>query len=432
MNRSSDNVSRVLVTNTVALNTGDAAILFAVIDRLRAAFGQATEVIVYDDRADAVRRLYPELHVHQALYPRVTRYPNLPGLRRIVTGLQLRRFRVGVWLTRRPPFQALACLLLTRTERQDVRHYATSDLIVSSGGTYLVPYYPLRARLFELELARALDKPVILFTQSIGDISRHHESARAAKLLSTCDLVLLRDERSRKHLCALGVRNPTVVVSSDAAFALAPPPVRRAARMTSQLRVGISVRHWRFFAGGQSVRVNMRRYISAMAVVTQHLVERHGAHVIFISTCQGVPEYWTDDSAVAAELVDGLPPQVRREVVVDRRHRSPHDLQEELASVDFVLATRMHLAILALTAGTPVLPIAYEFKTTELFERLGQRRWVTPIEQLTGDRLVELVDDFLGQLATVTREQIEGAKRERDRALAVTPLLRAVGERIAR
>ena len=38
---------------------------------------------------------------------------------------------------------------------------------------------------------------------------------------------------------------------------------------------------------------------------------------------------------------------------------------------DFVVATRMHMMILSLCVGTPVLPIAYEFKTKELAARLG-------------------------------------------------------------
>lgn len=36
----------------------------------------------------------------------------------------------------------------------------------------------------------------------------------------------------------------------------------------------------------------------------------------------------------------------------------------------------MHMAILALTSGTPVFPITYEFKTQELFNRLGLGEWV--------------------------------------------------------
>ena len=60
-----------------------------------------------------------------------------------------------------------------------------------------------------------------------------------------------------------------------------------------------------------------------------------------------------------------------------------------------VVATRMHVAILALLMGVPVLPIAYEFKTSELFGKLGLGGLVQDIEAVTPWSLCAAFDHFL-------------------------------------
>ena len=59
---------KILITNIVTLNAGDAAILYAMIDVLRAAFGDNTEFIVYDKHGDVPSRYYPGLIFRKLLY----------------------------------------------------------------------------------------------------------------------------------------------------------------------------------------------------------------------------------------------------------------------------------------------------------------------------------------------------------------------------
>jgi len=54
----------------------------------------------------------------------------------------------------------------------------------------------------------------------------------------------------------------------------------------------------------------------------------------------------------------------------------------------------MHMAILSLCAQVPVLPIAYEFKTTELFKELDQEQWVTDISEINTSTYVKKVLKF--------------------------------------
>src|SRR5687767_8774221 len=133
-------------------------------DLLRAAFGDETEFVVYDKDGDAPSRYYPSLVFRKLLYvSRESRRAKSRLLRR----LHEIRFKVGLWSIKHN-IPLLAHSVLTRTERRDVVEYKNADLIVSSGGTYLVENYSLAARIFDYKLSLYLEKPLVFFTQSLG------------------------------------------------------------------------------------------------------------------------------------------------------------------------------------------------------------------------------------------------------------------------
>jgi colanic acid/amylovoran biosynthesis protein len=168
----------------------------------------------------------------------------------------------------------------------------------------------------------------------------------------------------------------------------------------------------------------MDSYLDAMAELVTVLVTRHGAAVAFVSTCQGEPAYWTDDSCVADRAVDRLPPKVRDTVRVDRVHRTPQQLIERFREFDVVVATRMHAAILALCARRPVMGVAYEFKTRELMQRVGFGDLVIDIEEATGARLVEMFERLIRDRTEFETALGRRIAAERDDALASGSILR--------
>jgi len=111
-----------------------------------------------------------------------------------------------------------------------------------------------------------------------------------------------------------------------------------------------------------------------------------------------------------------MPEDVREQVQVDGLFHSPAAFVEAMGSYDLSIATRMHAAILALTAGTPVVPVAYEFKSRELFDRLGLGEFVCDVNSVTGPALAETVMGYIrGGHRTLAALQT-GVKRERQSA----------------
>lgn len=372
-------VSKIVITNAVALNGGDAAILQSTIAILQRRFGEDLRFEVYDMAAAASSRYYPQLNIKQDIYSRVRDWAGT-RVRPAAAALLL---LVAARLRDVPFLGPMLLRMLPPGLRRTLDDYADADLVISSGGTYLVPHYSLAAKLLDFLVTEALGKPLVLFTQSLGPFPAGRRRPLLRHALRRTMLILVRDERSRAHLDQLGIEPDRVRVCADAAFALAPrdlegrsfPPARHS------WNIAISVRDWPHFEGG-AADAGMERYFASVARLAADLIERHDATVTFISTCQGAPEYWTDDARTAQAIVERLPASARPHALVDRIYRRPAEIIARLREFDLTVATRMHAAILSLCAGTPVLPISYEFKTTELFRRFGLGDAVIEMERI--------------------------------------------------
>jgi colanic acid/amylovoran biosynthesis protein len=160
--------------------------------------------------------------------------------------------------------------------------------------------------------------------------------------------------------------------------------------------MAVSVREWRHFHAIQNAEFGMMRYMDMISKVVEKMVEEVGAEVVFLSTCQGIPEYRYDDSQIAERVVSRLPRRIRERVRVDKEFHEPQRLIRRYAEFDVVIATRMHAAILAWIGGTPTVAISYERKTEELFRRHGLEDLVHSMEHANPGAVVESVLRVLG------------------------------------
>jgi colanic acid/amylovoran biosynthesis protein len=402
---------KILVADTCTLNAGDAAILFGAAKTLRLAFGDDIEIALLDQHAGVARKVYPDLDIR----------PMGWTLRSLVERLQ---YRVrGLF-----PAKSAPDATLPQSLRDNLSDYKSADLIVFAGGTYLVEHYDMNPHLRQLETAISSGVPVVMFTQSLGPFTWPNVIKRLRRALPHVRLALLRDPVSEGHIKTLGATPQAFRVVSDAAFSLADVDRLRASAartFPAAPKVAISVRDWSYYRSG-SVDAQHTQYRDGVVSLTEHLIRAHGAEVTFISTCQGVPEYRTDDSRLAKEIAGLVAEDIRAKVSVDVDYHDPRQLLEDLSRFDLVVATRMHMAILSLAAGTPVLPIAYEFKTRELFRGLGFEDWVVDIEGVSPSAMPALADKVIAALPGRRAELMESVVKQHQSALSVVADLRKV------
>jgi colanic acid/amylovoran biosynthesis protein len=417
----------VVVENTVCLNTGDAAILIAIRKIVRQVLGEGTRIYVFDSEPAAAARLYGKER-----YPDFEFRKLLPEaiFKRAYEGHPVKNFakRLYNWIC----FHSLASTtwrnlvgryFLDRESRRSIDLYESATSVVTTGGTYLVENYNLQRRIDQFRIDGALGKNTVFYTQSLGPFEDRYNRAELKRVFDRSPLILLRDERSLSHIADIVADPDKCHVVADAVFALADTGriaallQRRRALTTG--RVAISVRNWNYVQGGED---GMSRYIDAVRGMTTWLV-RQGKKVTFVSTCQGVPEYAHDDSETAEAIVAGLQPWIARHVTVDAGFHTPEELMELAKGFDFVVATRMHMMILSLCVGTPVLPIAYEFKTKELAARLGISDVLLDIDTISGDNAIARLTAFSENLDAFRRTSLQSVLAENASALSSAALL---------
>jgi colanic acid/amylovoran biosynthesis protein len=382
---------KIAVTNAVLSNTGDAAIYEAILRSFDdAGVAEPHEVIVFDANAAVTARLYPEWTVYQQLTVSPPR-----KIARVRGQLQKIRLRLCDALLADSKLlgRALRSPLFSRTRfAKAYEALITCDVVVSSGGTYLVDHYNFGPRVTELQLAKKHHSAVVLWTQSLGPFKSDRARKAITEIAKVVDGVFFRDERSRDSWAGVVPMPELNRVVPDVVFALrggvlesAKPAAAAGAKKSRAL---ISVRDWAH--GVDSGELSYAAYERMFQHGASRLVN-DGWHVECLSTCQGVPSYAHDDSKVAARIFSGIA------VDVNDAFHTPQGLLHELDTADLVITTRMHLAILALISQRPVIAIAYEFKTLELFNSLGLGRFVIRIEDANdawiAERITELQAD---------------------------------------
>ncbi|TPI49162.1 polysaccharide pyruvyl transferase family protein [Mesorhizobium sp. B2-9-1] len=424
---------KVVIENTVCLNTGDAAILLAIRHILRSIVGGDVQFLVFDSQPDVAARLYPkkdypDLEFHKLLSESLFRDQHGGGIKGRLKSIYnrgvlraLRRFaRNG----------AARSFFFSQSDHHGLEAYASADLVVTTGGTYLVENYDLEKRLNQFRIDAILGKDPIFFTQSLGPFNKSYNRQELGPIFDRAPLILLRDERSRNHILDL-VKDPGKChVVADAVFALADT-----GRIKKHLgsapaptgRVAISVRHWSFVSDGED---GMRRYLDSIREIATILVRDHAKEVTFISTCQGVPEYAHDDARTARAIVAELDPEIAEHVNVDAAFHTPDQLMALVKDCDFVVATRMHMMIMSLCVGTPVLPIAYEFKTKEVAKHIGVADLLLDIDTVTPSEAAEKLGRFIANLDHYRRASLEAVLEEHASAMSATrPLSSLIGNR---
>lgn len=425
-------MKKILILGTVALNGGDAAILFSIIQLIKQNFAAEIEFIAYDLQPEVAVKYYPENTFRAMVYQKLVKLPKTKNnkllarfFRKIYVALikiiNPFRFYWATFLFSKKQ-ERLAKILVTETELEDINHYCNADIIISTGGTYLVENYHggFPNRIFDYHLSLLVKCPLVFFTQSLGPFYGKKYQKKFSNIFNKSLLVLLRDKKSEEHLIDIGVDKNKIKISSDVVFSLGKllnfVPVSKNNLQNNQVKIAISVRDWKFFKNVSSEK-GMMNYKNCLVELVKHLLKKKNIVIDFISTCQGIPEYHTDDSITAEEIKNLLPIEIQSKVTVNGEFNHPYKLLEILSSYDLVIGTRMHMCILSLVARTPVMPIAYEFKTKELFMRLGMKDWITDIETINADSFIPLVENFIASLPQIRKHLFPKVEIEEKRAL---------------
>jgi colanic acid/amylovoran biosynthesis protein len=396
-------------------NAGDWALLSVLVDDIRSVDPDADITILTLDPTEPGETLagYPLLPAF--MFHALNRFPKRPQ-KLLYSGyiVAVTTLAAGVRARLRRRFP------LPRSFRRLMDLYEEADIVVPVGGGYisgrkgLASTVELGLILHPLVLSKMLGKPVVLYTQSIGPFGNRLQRWMTAPVLRRMDLVIAREDITVHLLAGLGVSS-NVIRSVDAGFAFDPSPTpglrAQLGVAADDLLVGITVRNWLPSDGQAS-------YEQAVAVLADHVIDRHGATVVFVP--QVTSEHHGDDDRVVSRRVAA---RMQRKAVVLNERFDHETVKGMYADLDLLVGTRFHSVIFALTALVPSLAIAYEHKTTGIMRDLDLSEWVLEIETVTGPELIDLFDRLVVQREAYRRQL-------RDRLPAYQDIARQTKQRL--
>ncbi|RWP73316.1 polysaccharide pyruvyl transferase family protein [Mesorhizobium sp.] len=426
---------KIIVETTVFLNGGDAAIQVATKRILTAAFGDDIEIVFADMDAQVAERYYPGNSFISFPSAQLKKSIFFRLMNRVTKGRLRLNFIYPVLITMifvERHLRWLKYLGYGGAVARALREYIAADLIISTGGTYLSKKHlgSVTLRLPEYERDIYLGKPPIFFTQSMGPFGDDRIFRRLAGVLRKSPLILVRDRNSMAFARELIGHTSNIEAVADSVFVLTDQDeierrraASRVARPGRRPRIAVSVRRWTDF-GERDSEVGRAKYHQSVARAAAWFVEEVGAEVTFISTCQGIPEYRFNDSDTARDVVKYLPDHVRNSVVIDSQFRDTETLLRKIDEFDGAICTRMHMCILSLCRGVPVLPICYERKTADLFRSLDLEEYVTFIDKIEPDEFCNLAESWWQNQESVVERSSRGTLTLRDSALSTVAILK--------
>ncbi|MCF8364473.1 MAG: polysaccharide pyruvyl transferase family protein [Bacteroidales bacterium] len=369
---------KILIPFSTMLNTGDAGIMISTLNSIKRSYGEGAFVLIGSHQVAKATEYYPEINYMEYK-------PNLNDriFRRGLTKIP----RNYLILLVRNVFGILPNFLLTGYEKQLIQNIKSSDLVISPGGGYLTDAYHLQFNLALFSwIIQSAKKPLVFYAQSIGPIWRKQTIRHLRFILHNARAIILRDFESVDHVKKIfGTLPENFSVSVDEAFTFKSLPTTK---QLNKNHLGISVRDWNFSNTGHPHQKTMQLFKNNMKQLCEDLIKKYNCKITFLSTCQGNAEY-KDDSVVAMDIVSQIDPAFTMNINVDRNFYSLDALIQKFANFDVFIGTRMHSIIFNFLNLTPCLGIVYEFKTRELFKRIGLENLLFDMHSPDYEKLLE-------------------------------------------
>jgi len=264
-----------------------------------------------------------------------------------------------------------------------------SDLVVSTGGhhiTTLLSRDAVSEQLYDMALAVLSGKPVVLWSQSIGPLNFHDPQNKlfVAELVRRMAEILVRDHQSKDVLQFVGFDRLAIketcetVIGLNDLFPNYVLPSRRAQVM------GVAI-----YSAQRRPPTEHMRYVEIISNLIS-LASLSGYKVKLFP--MELKNSGSDDRKMIYEIAN----QVNRPdfvQVIEEDMDTPTHLFE-ISRCRIFVGHKTHSVIFALTAGTPLIALAYHTKTEDFMNQYGQSEFCLPDRELELGRISQLFENL--------------------------------------
>lgn len=269
-------------------------------------------------------------------------------------------------------FKLLLYFLFWKTSKNQMllnnpilRTYHDADFILDISGDGISDDYGFFATLlhcYTLFLALLLQKPYIIFAQSIGPFNNLITLRVAKFILNRAQLITVRDPITLNYLKNILTKSSKIVQTTDIAFLLKPNKrIKEKHLDCTHPLVGVSINgiisRWAF-PNVKNHADKYANYTNVMARMCDYLIEKYNARLIFIPHVFGPLN--ADDRIVMRAVYQKMKHMDKVELI--EQIYSPSEIKDRIGQCDLFIGARMHALIAAISMEIPLIAISYSHK----------------------------------------------------------------------
>lgn len=288
-------------------------------------------------------------------------------------------------------------------------------------------YNPLFNFLSTLQLfmpkAKKRGKKLCFFNVGTGPVRTLAGKEMLKRLAEAMDFITVRDQDSYDILKDIGVQNPNMLVTADAALNLKPCSDENSDQILQTLGLrkeddilAININTYLdTWADNKHNSLDKNRFLSDFAEALNSVCAQTGASVLFVSTQH-------QDLRITQDLMQRLT-KAPKKAVLSNTIYNHYEIKGVLSKVSLLCAMRLHAMILASSAFTPIIGLPYLPKVNHYFKTLGLQNFLLEFKNFSAPNLKEHL--FNGwQMRHKIRERLLSTVPEyKERALIASKLV---------
>ncbi|MCZ3367515.1 MULTISPECIES: polysaccharide pyruvyl transferase family protein [Methanobacterium] len=282
-----------------------------------------------------------------------------------------------------------------------VNEYKEADYIILCGGQNIIHtvHLPIEI-LYEMFFGIMLNKPIMLYAQSIGPFNHKYGLIFIKWILNRVNLITTREETSKKLLENMRISSP-VYLTADAAFILpsisnedAKSILKKDTNLPeNKIWVGITAIPWNFPSEKDIARKKElnENYVNVLSKISDYIIEKFDANVVFFP--QVIVPIVKDDRIVSKKIFKRIKNKDRVKVLTE--DYTPEELKGMYGNMAFLIGTRFHSCILSLSMNVPTIAIEYDgHKAFGIMKLIELDKYVLKIETLNLEELKFKVNEL--------------------------------------
>jgi colanic acid/amylovoran biosynthesis protein len=361
-------MKRIILTNQHVDNRGDESATIGAVRSLRKNFGQDTAITAYLQSGTKYKFLPDSYEVN--------------GKPMIIAPLGI--LEMLIWVL----FKLVRIDIrgiCSRRLKEFIATHENADIVISScGGPYIGDIYINHEfiHLLHLAIPLLLNRKTVFFAPSMGPFKNKFMNFFRKRILKQVGLIILRDSISFNYVKEFLPGQTNIYLTTDACLAddLGLEGIKK-----QPDTIGITPLDYNYPLSEDKFALKAN-YEKVIAGVLDNLME--GNRELRVEFFPQLFAKHTDVPFIN-KIIGMLKYPERAFIFSDQK--SGRDQQLEIATLDFMIATRYHSAIFACKVNTPVVCIAYEHKLVAFMESANLSEYCLDIYKLDQAILLEKI-----------------------------------------